>query len=785
MSQSLDRLYDLLPAVYRMRDAEQGHPLRALLQVIAEQVNVIEADIAQLYENWFIETCDDWAVPYIGDLIGYVPVTTPDDMGGGNPSLNPILIPRRDVADTIRNRRRKGTLSLIEELTADVAGWPARIVEFYKLLGWTQNLNHMQLQRGRTANLRDGNALDLLGGAFDATAHTVEVRGPASSRAQGRYNIPSLIAFVWRLKAYSVTYSTAPCMDEIGPHAYTFNALGHDTQLYNRPQPEAEATHIAEELNLPVPIRRRAFEERITRGAQTRTQAAAAYYGADDNRVGHSLALWVPDWPERHAPQPLPREQIIPADLSKWRYRPPRDHVAVDPVLGRIAFPPSQLPKRGVRVSYHYGFSADMGGGEYARPLSQPENFALYQVSRRAVKPAFKTIGEALNQWIDDKTRARQKPDSDPSDEVERFLSAVIEITDSEVYTEHEPLVIELGRGESLQIRAANGVRPIIRILDYSAGMDALFISGRRGSRFTLDGLIVSGRGIQISGRGVGDGGYRDEETEGERSREYRRPPREDLSDDLCSVTIRHSTLVPGWELHHNCEPKHSEPSLLLNYTRAAVKIEHSIVGAIQVEADEVKSEPARLRISDSIVDATDSGRMAISSPTLPIAYVALTVERSTIIGSVDAHSIELAENSIFDGMVGVARRQTGCVRFCWVPVGSRTPRRYECQPDAALAKLKAEGETRTGIKDVPLTDDEKSVEARRVRPQFNSKRYGSPAYCQLADTCAREITEGAEDEAEMGVFHDLYQPQRAANLRARLDQYTPAGLEAGIIYDS
>jgi hypothetical protein len=36
-----------------------------------------------------------------------------------------------------------------------------------------------------------------------------------------------------------------------------------------------------------------------------------------------------------------------------------------------------------------------------------------------------------------------------------------------------------------------------------------------------------------------------------------------------------------------------------------------------------------------------------------------------------------------------------------------------------------------------------------------------------------------------MGVFHDLYQPQRAANLRARLDEYTPAGMTAGIIYAS
>ena len=71
------------------------------------------------------------------------------------------------------------------------------------------------------------------------------------------------------------------------------------------------------------------------------------------------------------------------------------------------------------------------------------------------------------------------------------------------------------------------------------------------------------------------------------------------------------------------------------------------------------------------------------------------------------------------------------------------------------------------------------------MRPQFNSTRYGTPTYCQLSEACAEEIKRGAEDESEMGVFHDLYQPQRTANLRARLDEYSPAGMEAGIIYVS
>jgi hypothetical protein len=73
--------------------------------------------------------------------------------------------------------------------------------------------------------------------------------------------------------------------------------------------------------------------------------------------------------------------------------------------------------------------------------------------------------------------------------------------------------------------------------------------------------------------------------------------------------------------------------------------------------------------------------------------------------------------------------------------------------------------------------------ERQRVEPEFNSTRYGAPTYCQLSDSCASEIAQGADDRSEMGVFHDLYQPQRAANLRARLAEYTPAGMSSGIIY--
>src|SRR5215207_8883605 len=174
MSASPDRLSELLPTVYRQRDAEQGQPLQALLRVIAKEVDVVEEDISQLYENWFIETCQDWLVPYIGDLIGYRPVHEAGEPGDVSTpqgqQRNKILIPRREVANTIGYRRRKGTLEL---LANDVAGWPARAVEFYKLLGLTQAINHLRPTECRNVDLRQGAILDLLYGPFNELAHTV------------------------------------------------------------------------------------------------------------------------------------------------------------------------------------------------------------------------------------------------------------------------------------------------------------------------------------------------------------------------------------------------------------------------------------------------------------------------------------------------------------------------------------------------------------------------------------------------------------------------------------
>ena len=89
-------VFDLLPAVYRLRDAEHGGPLEALVSILAEQADVVDLDIELLYDNWFVETCDPWLIPYLGDLLAVRPVYP----------IAGAVSQRAYVANTIRYRRR-------------------------------------------------------------------------------------------------------------------------------------------------------------------------------------------------------------------------------------------------------------------------------------------------------------------------------------------------------------------------------------------------------------------------------------------------------------------------------------------------------------------------------------------------------------------------------------------------------------------------------------------------------------------------------------------------------
>ena len=113
-------------------------------------------------------------------------------------------------------------------------------------------------------NLRDGDDLHLLGTPFDRLPHSVDVRKTVSSHSPGLYNIPSVGVFVWRLKTYPVTYTQANNVEQAGSQFFTFSVLGNDSPLYTSAIKEDELTDIPGELNLPVPIRRQAFQDHKT-----------------------------------------------------------------------------------------------------------------------------------------------------------------------------------------------------------------------------------------------------------------------------------------------------------------------------------------------------------------------------------------------------------------------------------------------------------------------------------------------------------------------------------------
>jgi hypothetical protein len=690
MTFDADTLYRLLPAIHRIRDTEQTPPgaLKALLSAIADEFAVMEENLDQLYDDLFIETCADWAIPYIGDLIGYEPLHALGEARG---------LARAEVAHTLALRRRKGTAAVLEQLARDVTGWNARAVEFFQLLGATQYMNHARPHSRYAPDLRKWEPLARLGGAFDSTAHTVDVRNIETGR--GRFNIPNIGLFLWRLEAYRHTRSPAVRVDD---RRYLISPLGHPLPLFTNPQTEDEITHLADPINVPDPIRRRVMADRLPLYCATRPSAAGAVDNDDP-----SVALYVIGAEE------VPRDAIVVCNLADdgagWVHEAPAGKYAIDPELGRIAVAADLAVPASLATTYHYGFSADLGGGEYSRARADdaPGTTSLPVPSEHHA-----TIAAALAALTGD---------------------GVVEITDSGRY--EETLSVSVAPGGHVILRAAEQCRPTL-ILG-----GELAITGGLDSAFSLEGLLVSGGPLRVADADAGA-----------------------ASNDLARLRIAHATLVPGRALDSAGDPvAPAEASLAVEIADVAVEIDHAIVGALRVHEGSV------VTANDSIVDATAADGMAYAAPDSAAAGGKLSLDACTVIGRLRAEAVGTISNSLLLARAGggdtlppvhVIRRQTGCVRFTWLPADSLTPRRYRCQPES------------TAHDDIPV-------------PRFTTLRFGAAAYCQLARATADAIRRGADDESEMGAFHALFPAQREANLQIRLREFLRVGLAAGIFYET
>jgi hypothetical protein len=630
-SLSAERLYTLLPAVYRLRDADQGEPLRALLDAFAQEFAALADNVEQLYDDQFIETCAEWVTPYIGDLIGY------RSLHGQVPQ---IASPRAEVANTIAFRRRKGTALMLEELAHDVTGWPAHAVEFFEQLATTQYMKHLRPHARATANLRDLRALLLGGGAFNTIAHTAEMRSPESGA--GRYNIPNVGIFLWRLE--SLRLSTIPLTADPGDASgrkFRVNPLGADLRLFRRPQAEDDIAHLAEPINVPEPLAVRLMALAV-RDVQASVAPAPDERLDDDYGDGESLTLWRPGNPATA----LPVSAIRICDLRDvldgggnviaWNHETSVDAgvIGVDPERGRVLL--GSAGDGPLLATFHYGAARKIGGGEYER---SPEGDALAPQVTVAnggpLQPQLDAIAGGGRLLVGDSLTYTQTP--------------VFKVDD--VLAPGAP-------GLTVVVAARNGARPLI-----VAGGDVTLAIGARG-RLVIDGFVFGQAPLRIAAAG-------DDE------------PRE--------LVLRDCTLVPGLALlPDGSADSPGAASLIVENPFAKVTLERCITGPLEVVADAnvtLRDTVVDAGAPDNVAYAGDNtggigAELTVTECTVigKVHAKLLRLASNTIFFA----RLAPAPGEPWSAPIVVERRQEGCVRFSYVPAKSITPRRHRCVPDAA-----------------------------------------------------------------------------------------------------
>ncbi|MEU8047546.1 phage tail protein [Micromonospora echinofusca] len=490
-----EEIWALLPAALRSQDEAAGGVLRALVEVMAEQAVLLAADVDQLADDWFVETCAEWVVPYLGELVGAGRLHPLADGTG--------FSDRARVADTIRFRRRKGTTAALEELTRANTGWSTAAVEFFERLVVTQHVNHVRTAPA-TATIRDAGALELVGGPFEPVCRTVDVR--AMDAGQGRPNIPNIGMYVWPLPSYRLDRATAAPVADPPDGRWWIDPVGVDRQLTGPTVTEPDIDHRADEANVPGPLRRRPLRDELAALASAAPPAPQElrWFREDDP----SFVVWIQPAPGDEL-RPVPLERLRICDLAGWE-RPTGSLVRVDPVRGRVTVAPGR-PVHRLAVSWWYAFGADVGAGPYPRrgDLGAADGPVDWQLAVSVTEPprpgeVVASIAEAVTAWHDWQA-------THPG------TAGRIVLTDSHRYA--EDLLVRVGQGSRLSLLAARWPQPPDRPRR-QADLDPVGVrpcllgglsvtgtgAGERPGELLLDGLLVSGT-VSVAAPAAGETG--------------------------------------------------------------------------------------------------------------------------------------------------------------------------------------------------------------------------------------------------------------------------------------
>jgi hypothetical protein len=491
-----DKLWNLLPAIYRTLDTDQFNvgdsnvqgngPLRELVNRIGAQAAIVRRSIDRLWEDQSIESCDDWVISYIGDLLATNLVASMDARGQ-----------RLDVAKTIYYRRRKGTVAVLEEIAADVSGWDARVVEFFRRLGRTRHgldpeivdpdataaddrtLELAQGFLGLWTNTHIGGWADLRNAygaslaqspfsvvssvrapsAFDEFFHTADFR--AGKGRSGWYKISNLGVFLWRLKSFGVDQTT-PVQDG---DCFTFDPTGREIPLFAASsRPLGDGWVSPAEWQLPSPISTPLLRAAL---AAPQDQPLYAQLAPDGFTLEpNSLGVFTKGGSFY--------DLIDGSQFTTFPENPSTAHqFMLFPETGRFGAlrPPSSGP---VTVRYHYGFSAPMGAGPYDRRV-------IGQSSNPTPAPMINVIGGGGNFLAQGVVGS----------------AGTVSLNDSLTY-DSAP---DFPGIQQVTVMAQNQGRPVIRFTPPLSGVKEWIFTGNPNSSLVLEGLFASGGDLVLRGQ--------------------------------------------------------------------------------------------------------------------------------------------------------------------------------------------------------------------------------------------------------------------------------------------